>query len=58
MEIAADDAEDAEVKGSRFARGERVAMILKTAMEVTADCADYADYAEEEGLGFLPRIPL
>ena len=28
---------------------------LETAMEVTAD---YADYAEEEGLGFVQRILL
>ena len=33
-------------------------VILETAMEVTADYTDYADYAEEEGLGFLQRILL
>ena len=30
-------------------------IILKTAMEMTAD---YANYAEEEGLGFLQRVLL
>ena len=36
--------------------GRKVHLILKTAMELTADYTDDADDAEEEGLGFLPRI--